>query len=64
LNTPPLAVRNLVHPPIKIDIENVQKMVSPLFVSVATDRVEEMGDGDVSPDNRVQSPTAGSIRRL
>jgi hypothetical protein len=38
------AIRNLVHTPVEVDIENVQEMIATGFVTVAADGVQEGRD--------------------
>lgn len=39
LNTASLAVRNVVHVPVEIDIEQVKQQIPPFFVPIATNGI-------------------------
>lgn len=45
-----------MHVPIKIDIEDVEKMVPPFLVPVPSDGVQERGDHNVTSDDGVHGP--------
>lgn len=51
-----LAIGNLVHMPVKINVKDVNKVVSALLVSVAPNRVQECRDDDITSDDGIHSP--------
>jgi hypothetical protein len=42
LDTPSLAIRDRMHMPIKVDIEDIKKSITTLLMPVATDTIEKM----------------------
>ena len=56
LHTPALAVRNLVHMPVEVDIEDVQQAVAPFLVPIPAHRVEEIRNDDVAAHDRIHRP--------
>jgi hypothetical protein len=54
-----LAVGQLVHAPVKIDVEDIKQMVASLLMSVAADRVEKGRDSNVTSHDWIGSPRRG-----
>ena len=42
--------------PIKIYIQNIKEAVAPLFVPIASDRIEKVGDNNVATHDWVHCP--------
>ncbi|PHH70956.1 hypothetical protein CDD80_5627 [Ophiocordyceps camponoti-rufipedis] len=57
LNPPPLPIRNSMHPPPSIDIQQRNKIIPPLRKRIAPHGAEQMRDWDiVPPHHRVEHP--------
>lgn len=63
LDAASLAIRDVVHMPVEINIEQVEQKVPSFFVSITTDGIEEVGDHDVAPDDRVHGPGNGGLNK-
>lgn len=59
LHAAPLAVRDVVHVPVKVDIKQIKEKIPSLLVSIATNGIEELRDHDVAPDDGVHGPGNG-----
>lgn len=56
LNASSLAIGDLVHMPVQVDIENLKEPVASLLVPVPPDRVQEIGHDDIGANDRVGRP--------
>lgn len=45
-----------MHVPVEINVQQIEKKVPSLFVSITADGVEEVRDDDITPDDRIHSP--------
>ena len=45
-----------MHMPIEIDIQYIEQLITPFFVSIPANGVEEVGDDDVGADDGVHGP--------
>jgi len=59
LNATSLAIRNVVHVPVEIDVKQIKQEIPSFFVSITTHGVEKVRDNDVAPDDRIHSPGNG-----
>lgn len=61
LHATPLTVADGVHPPSRIDVEDVHELVAARGVVVAADGGEEGGHVDVGAHNRVEHPFQAEV---
>jgi len=47
--------------PIQIDIQQVEQRISPLLVSVSTNRVQKVSDSDIASNDRVVRPFGSEV---
>lgn len=56
LHAAALAIGDLVHVPVQIDVEDPEEPIAPLLVSVPPDRVQEAGHHNVRAHDGVRRP--------
>ena len=56
LNVSSLAIGDLVHVPVQVDIENLKELVASLFVPVPPDGVQETGHNNIRANDGVGRP--------
>lgn len=56
LNASSLAIGDLVHMPVQVDIENLKEPVASPLVPVPPDRVQEIGHDDIGANDGVGRP--------
>lgn len=61
LNSATLAIADLVHVPVQVNIENLQQAVTTRLVPVSSNRVEEVSDTNVRTDNGVRAPFSAKV---
>jgi hypothetical protein len=45
-----------VNAPVQINVQDMQQLVPPFFMPITADRVEEIGNDDIAPDDGVGRP--------
>jgi hypothetical protein len=61
LDSTALAVRDLVHVPVKVNVENFEQPVTALSVAPAADRVEEVRNDNVGTNDGIRAPFRAEI---
>jgi hypothetical protein len=56
LNTSSFTIRDLVHMPVQVDIEDMKEPIASLLVPVPPHRVQETGDDDIGANDGVGRP--------
>ena len=56
LDASPLAIGDLVHMPVQVDVEDAEEPIAPLLVSVAANRIQETGHDDVRTHDWIRCP--------
>jgi len=59
LNATSLAIRNVVHVPVEINVKQIKQEIPSFFVSITTDGVEEVRYNDVAPNDGIHGPRNG-----
>lgn len=61
LDAPAFTVRDFVHVPLEIDVENIEEAIPSLLVAVTADRVQEMRYFEIASDDGVGGPFGAEV---